>query len=71
MHDTRIFYHCYRSWLPISKQDELSLLVQRLNGWLSVCSCICVDYYIPSDRAYMLFLLDPNLERKSSNDYVG
>lgn len=61
---------CYRSRSDWTVQDPLSILVQRLGGWLSI-RCDCVDYWVPEDRAYMLFLLDPNLQRKPELDYLA
>lgn len=60
---------CYRCHMPIAEQDPLSIMAQRLGGWLSV-SYIWVDYWVPEDRAYLLFLYDPNLERLPKLDYI-
>lgn len=65
-----MLYTCYRSRLPIHLQDELSLLAQRLGGWLSV-EFDSVLYSVPEDRAYMLFLIDPHLERYSKGDWIA
>ena len=61
---------CYRSRADWSVQDPLSLLVQRLEGWLSV-RCDCVDYWVPESRAYLLHFIDPNLERRSDLDHIA
>ena len=60
---------CYRSRLPTVEQDELSLYVQRVGGWLSV-SYGYVDYYIPEPYAMMAALYDSHIERISRLDYI-
>ena len=61
---------CYRSRAPWDIQDPLSIMVQRLQGFLAI-RFDCVDYFVPQDRAYMLHLYDPNLERKPELDYYA
>ena len=60
---------CYRSRLPLTQQDQLSLYVQRMGGWLTVSSGY-VDYYIPEQYALMVPLLDSHIERRSRLDYL-
>ena len=50
-------------------QDPLSIYVQRVNGWFSV-NRDSVDYYVPEDRAYMLYMYDSSIQRKSHKDYI-
>lgn len=64
-----MLYPCLRSHLPLAEQDPLSLLVQRLGGWMAP-SIIWVDYWVPEDRAYLLYTLDPLLEPLPRLDYV-
>lgn len=60
---------CYRSRLPIIDQDPLSIYVQCRGGWMSV-GRVSVDYYIPEDRAYMLYLYDSLIEPRPQQDYL-
>ena len=60
---------CYRSYQPLEEQDELSLYVQRVGGWLSVSSGF-VDYWIPEPYAQMAPMLDSHIKRLSQLDYI-
>jgi len=60
---------CYRSYQPLEEQDELSLYVQRVGGWLSVSTGF-VDYFIPEPYAVMALMFDGHLKRKSQLDYI-
>ncbi len=62
-------YPCLRSHSDWTTQDQLSLLTQRLNGWFSVRSDV-IDYWVPEDRAYMLYMIDANLTREPTLDYI-
>ena len=60
---------CLRSRAPWDQQDPLSILVQQFNGWFTPRQD-CVDYYINEEYAYMLYLIDSELTRQPSLDYV-
>lgn len=64
-----MIYQCYRSHMLFRDQDPLSIYVQRVNGWFSV-NRDSVDYYVPEDRAYMLYMYDSSIQRKSHKDYI-
>lgn len=64
-----MLYQCYRSYMPFTDQDPLSIFVQRKNGWMSVRND-CVDYFIPKEFAYMLYMYDSNIKRQQSLDYI-
>lgn len=64
-----MLYTCYRCYAPLDQQDPLSIMVQRLGGWLSV-HYIYVEYWVPEDRAYMLNLFDLELVRLQQSDYI-
>jgi len=55
--------------MPFTDQDPLSIFVQRKNGWMSVRND-CVDYFIPKEFAYMLYMYDSNIKRQQSLDYI-
>ena len=55
--------------MPFKDQDPLSIYVQRKQGWFSV-NYDSVDYYLPEEYAYMLYLYDSRIERKSKLDYI-
>jgi len=67
--NTSMLYTCLRSRQTIIEQDPLSILVQRLHGWFSV-GYSYVDYWVPSDYAYMLYMLDSQLEQRPFDDYI-
>ena len=60
---------CYRSYLPFTEQDPLSVFVQRVQGWFSV-GIYSVDYYIREDYAYMLYMYDSTIHRLPMQDYI-
>lgn len=64
-----VIYQCLRSYTPWDTQDSLGFLCQRLHGWFSIRGD-CVDYFVPQDRSYMLYLLDPNLKHNHHLDYI-
>ncbi len=64
-----VLYPCLRSASDWATQDQLGLLCQRLNGWFSVRSDV-IDYWVPEDRAYMLYMIDANLTRQHTLDYI-
>ena len=64
-----MLYKCYRCYAPISKQDPLSIMVQRLGGWLSV-HYVYVEYWVPEDSAYLLHLYGLELESIALHDYI-
>ncbi len=66
---TCMLIHCLRSRSNWNLQDQLGFLTQRLNGWFSIRGD-CVDYFVAEDRAYLLYLIDPQLERYSHLDYI-
>ena len=61
---------CLRSYTDWPTQDQIGFLVQRLNGWFEP-SLFDVEYYVPEDRAYMLYLIDPNIEPIPQRDYIA
>ena len=61
---------CLRSHADWHIQDPLSLMVQRLHGFFSV-RCDCIDYFVLEELAYMLYLIDPHLQRKPELDYIA
>ena len=61
--------HCLRSYLPIEQQTTLGYIVQRYNGWFQP-HVIWVDYYIASTHAPLLYLVDGNLVRLHTLDYI-
>lgn len=65
-----IYIHCLRSRTIGPVQDQLGFLAQRLHGWFTIRQD-CVDYFVPEDRAYLLYTVDPHLERLSHLDYVA
>lgn len=67
--NTHMLYPCVRSRAAWHIQDPLSLLVQRLGGWLSI-RVDSVLYWVPETHTYMLYLLDPQLEREDHLDYI-
>ncbi len=61
---------CYRSYMmPYEQQDPLSIFVQRKGGWMSVRPD-SVDYYIPKEYAYMLYMYDSHIKRLPLLDYI-
>lgn len=60
---------CLRSRSSWTIQDSLGFLTQRLHGWFSIRND-CVDYFVPEPSAYLLYLIDPQLERYSHLDYI-
>jgi hypothetical protein len=61
---------CYRSYMmPYQEQDPLSIFVQAKGGWMSV-GPISVDYYIPHDYAYMMYMYDSAIKRLPKLDYI-
>ena len=64
-----MLYTAYRSTKPVTEQDEISLYVQRIGGWLSV-RVDTVVYIVPEERAYMLSLFDPSIQRYPELDYI-
>ncbi len=65
-----MLYPCLVSRATLSDQDTLSLLVQRVGGWFSVLPDLSVHYWVPEDRAYLLYTIDPLLEPLPRLDYV-
>ena len=61
---------CYRSRMPVLEQDPLAIYVQRKGGWMSI-GMDSVDYWIAQEYAYMLYVYDPAIERKSALDYYA
>lgn len=59
-------YHSYSNWDTI---ESLWLLVQTLNGFLSV-QPLGVEFYVPERYGYMLYLIDAELIRRPSQDYI-
>ena len=55
--------------MPLVDQDPLSIYVQRKGGWMSVGK-YSVNYYIPEDYAYMLYMYDSQVVRKPKEDYI-
>ncbi len=64
-----MLYTAYRSTKPVTEQDDISLYVQRIGGWLSIRADTVV-YIVPDDRAYMLSLFDPSIQRYPQLDYI-
>ena len=53
----------------------MGFLVQRLGGWFSIRSSLessraVVDYWVPHDRAYMLYLIDSGIIPLADQSYV-
>ena len=65
-----LLYCAVRSHSHIDQLDQLSLLVQRLGGWFAVRPLLIVDFWVPESRLYLLYLIDPLLERQPRLDYV-
>ncbi len=65
-----MLYPCLVSRATLSDQDTLSLLVQRVGGWLSILPDLSVRYWVPEDRVYLLYLIDPLLEPLPRLDYI-
>jgi hypothetical protein len=61
---------CYRSYMPLTEQDPLSVFVQRVQGWMSV-GLYSVDYYVPEHYAYMLYMYDSSIQRLPNLDYIA
>ncbi len=64
-----MLFICLRSRSDWSRIDSLGFLTQRLGGWFSIRQD-CVDFFVPEDRAYMLSLIDGDLERILHLDYI-
>jgi hypothetical protein len=64
-----MLYTSHISRLPFREQDELYNLAMRLGGWASIL-VDSVVYTVPSDRAYLLYILDSNLVPASDRDYI-
>ena len=64
-----MLYTAHRSTRPFSEQDAISLYVQRIGGWISI-RVDTVVYIVPEERAYMLSLFDPAIERFPQLDYI-
>lgn len=63
---------CYRSRIwPLCEQDDLSLFVQQQGGWLSIRADQSVDYYVPEEWAYMMYLYDTDIERVQKRDMIA
>ena len=60
---------CYRSYLPYTEQDPMSVFVQRVKGWMSI-GMYSVDYYIREDFGYILYMFDPKIHRLPNQDYI-
>lgn len=50
--------------------DNMGFLVQSFKGFFSI-RCDSVDYYVPEAYAYMLYLIDPHLQRYPKLDYIA
>ncbi len=62
--------HCLRSYSQDWNQlDTLGFLVQRLGGWISI-GYLYVDFYVPENTSYMLWLVDDQLTRRLDLDYI-
>jgi hypothetical protein len=55
--------------MPFTEQDPLSIYVQRKNGWMSIRND-CVDYFVPEEYAYMLYMYDSAIKRIQPLDYI-
>lgn len=64
-----VTYPCLRSYTDWPTQDQLSLMCQRLGGWMSIRRD-CVDYWVPEQYSYMLYLIDANLVVQRGLDYI-
>lgn len=64
-----VTYPCLRSYTDWPVQNQLSLLVQRLGGWMSIRRD-CVDYWVPEQYSYLLYLIDANLVVQKGLDYI-
>ena len=57
-----MLYRCLRSCSDWATQDRLFQLTLRLKGWTAIRSqgsdYQVIDYWVPEDRAYMLYLID-------------
>ena len=65
-----MLYTTHISYLPIDQQDELFALTLRLGGWCNIL-IDAVEYTVPEDRAYLLYLLDSGLRAVSHRDYYS
>jgi hypothetical protein len=61
---------CYRSYMSFRDQDPMSVFVQRVQGWMSV-GYASVDYYVPEQYAYMLYMYDSAVRRLPGQDYIA
>ena len=64
-----MLYTCVRCRSSWAVQDPLSLLVQRMGGWLSI-RADSVLYWVPEHTVYLLYVIDPHLERLPRLDYI-
>jgi hypothetical protein len=63
---------CYRSRLwPLCEQDDLSVFVQQVGGWMRIRADYSVDYYVPEEWAYMMYIYDTDIERKHKMDMIA
>lgn len=53
---------------PIEDQDQIFALVLRLGGWSNL-RIDRVEYTVPQDRDYLLYLLDSSLRAAPHLDY--
>ena len=62
-------YVCLLSRANGATKDQLGFLTQRLDGWFE-STLFDVEYYVPQDRAYLLYCIDPHLEPLPQRDYI-
>lgn len=61
---------CLISSASMDTQASLGFLVQRLGGWFQP-RLFDVQYWVPEDRAYLLYCIDADLARSASDDYLA
>ena len=65
-----LYYHCYRSLhITDSLADRLANSALSLGGWFTV-NASGLYLYVPSAQVFWLHLLDSDLDRVASLDYV-
>lgn len=66
-----LYYHCYRSQhITDALADQLAWQVQVLGGWFTVNSN-GLYLYVPEHRVFWIQLIDSDMDRVHSLDYVA
>ncbi len=66
-HDMRIL--CYRGYKGTFENDYCYNLVIKLGGWASLQIDV-IDFFVPENRAELLVLAHPKLQRRPEGDYI-